>query len=97
MAGNWSILFLVILISSVLSANVNYNGKTVSDSAVRTKLTQISTVLGSITLTSGDRSYVPPGGSKTSLHLAKRAAAFYPNDGTPLAGAFSKLKKILVY
>lgn len=60
------------------AASVAYNGKTVSDAALRTKLQQIANFFNrTVSITSGDRTYVPPGGSRTSLHLAKRAADFH--------------------
>ena len=52
--------------------------KLVSDGHIKTVLQRMAEFLGkSITVHSGDRSYVPPGGSTTSLHLAKRAADFH--------------------
>ena len=45
-----------------------------------------------VTVTSGDRDYVPKGGSKTSLHLAHRAADFSGSNYT-LASAFFKIKE----
>ncbi len=57
---------------------VNYNGKAVSDEEVKLVLQAISKELKSdVNVTSGDRNYVPEGGSETSLHLSKRAADFH--------------------
>ena len=47
---------------------INYNGHKVSSAPVRAFLEKISK-LGNITVTSGDRDFVPKGGSKTSDHL----------------------------
>lgn len=59
-------------------AVINYNGKTVSDDEIKTVLRQIADLLGKdINVTSGDRNYVPPGGSPTSLHLSHRAVDFH--------------------
>jgi hypothetical protein len=57
---------------------VNYNGHRVSDATLRRTLQQIADRFGwTINITSGDRDYVPPGGSTTSLHLKHRAADFH--------------------
>lgn len=61
------------------SANgrVNYGRYRVSDPLVRQVLERIAQATGrTVTLTSGDRTYVPRGGSRTSLHLLRRAADF---------------------
>lgn len=52
--------------------------KCVSDKKVRTVLTRIAEGLNrEVIVHSGDRSYVPKGGSQTSLHLKGRAADFH--------------------
>jgi len=52
--------------------------KTVSDTHLHQVLQRMSDVYGKdITVHSGDRDNVPAGGSKTSLHLARRAADFH--------------------
>lgn len=57
---------------------VNYNGVRVSDATLRRTLKRIADRFGwTINITSGDRDYVPPGGSPTSLHLRHRAADFH--------------------
>lgn len=59
-------------------AQLNYNGKTVSDEEVRNVLESVCSYFESdVTVTSGDRSYVPKGGSPKSMHLLKRAADFH--------------------
>ncbi len=56
---------------------ISYNGKTVSDPILKKKLEEIAAFFGrNISVTSGDRNYVPLGGSKASLHLARRAVDF---------------------
>ena len=71
---------------------VNYNGKTVSDENIKTVLGRIATRLGGdVSVTSGDRNYVPQGGSQTSLHIGKRAADFSVS-GFSLGSAFAQLK-----
>lgn len=72
---------------------VQYNGKTVSDEAVKEVLNRIATELGNdVIVTSGDRGHVPQGGSGTSHHLQHRAVDFYVRSMT-LATVFSKLKE----
>ena len=72
---------------------VNYNGKTVSDENVETVLTRIATQLNAdVGITSGDRGYVPTGGSTTSHHIQKRAADFGV-AGYTLPNAFAKIKE----
>lgn len=52
--------------------------KTVSDGNLKTVIQRISNLLNKdIIVHSGDRDFVPPGGSKNSLHKAKRAADFH--------------------
>lgn len=59
---------------------VNYAGRSISDGTLRGKLNRIADYFGrGITITSGDRNFVPPGGSRTSLHLAGRAADLHVN------------------
>lgn len=58
-------------------ANVNLNGRTVSDGVLNTVLENIAKYFeADLNVTSGDRTFVPEGGSTTSLHLSKRAADF---------------------
>ncbi|MEW6734458.1 MAG: SafA/ExsA family spore coat assembly protein [Acidobacteriota bacterium] len=74
------------------NGSVSYNGKRVSDPVLRDKLEQIADLFGrNITVTSGDRDFVPKGGSKTSLHLAHRAVDLHVNGLTD-AEVFAKLK-----
>ncbi len=71
---------------------VNYNEKTVSDENVKTVLQSIADQLkGDVNVTSGDRSYVPKGGSTKSHHVDKRAADFWVT-GYTLQCAFTKIK-----
>jgi peptidoglycan hydrolase-like protein with peptidoglycan-binding domain len=71
---------------------IEYNGKTVSDTTLRKKLQELSGFLGhKINITSGDRQYVPPGGSRTSLHLARRAVDFHVTGLTD-ADVFNRLR-----
>ena len=57
---------------------VNFNGKTVSDQDVKDVLQNIADYFGAdVNVTSGDRNYVPPGGSTSSKHLVGRAADFH--------------------
>lgn len=72
--------------------SISYNGKKVSDPALRNKLQQVADFFGRhITVTSGDRDFVPKGGSKTSLHLEHRAVDLHV-DGLSDAQVFSQLK-----
>lgn len=74
------------------TGRVNYNGYTVSDPVVRRELQEIADFFGStVVLTSGDRNHVPPGGSRTSLHLVGRAADFYV-EGISLTDAFNRIR-----
>ncbi len=58
--------------------SVNYNGYTVSDEEIRNVLQDACNYFeADISVTSGDRTHVPSGGSKTSLHLKKRAVDFH--------------------
>jgi hypothetical protein len=62
---------------------VNYHGHHVADPEIRRVLQTIADLYGkNVEVTSGDRSFVPKGGSKTSLHLDKRAADLYINGET---------------
>ncbi len=73
-------------------AKVNYNGKTVSDEEIKLVLQAIATVLEKdVNVTSGDRDFVPAGGSKTSLHLSHRAADFRV-DGLVDGLAYQEIK-----
>lgn len=57
-------------------ADVTYV-KTVSDANVRAVIQRIANALNrNIRVHSGDRNFVPGGGSRTSLHLVKRAGIF---------------------
>jgi hypothetical protein len=57
---------------------VNYNGYTVSDNEIKNFLEAAAIYFEKdINVTSGDRTYVPEGGSTTSLHLKKRAVDFH--------------------
>jgi hypothetical protein len=57
---------------------VKYNGYQVSDAAIRACLERIADATGRvITVTSGDKDFVPSGGAKNSDHLHKRAADFH--------------------
>lgn len=72
---------------------VVYRGYNVSDSLVRQALERLSAVTGKrVILTSGDRNHVPRGGSRTSLHLAHRAADFYV-EGMGLEQAFNVIRQ----
>lgn len=67
-------------------ADVTYV-KTVSDANVRAVIQRIANALSrNIRVHSGDRNFVPGGGSRTSLHLAKRAADFHINGVTDAEG-----------
>jgi len=73
-------------------AKVNYNGKTVSDEQIKLALQAIATILKKdVNVTSGDRDFVPAGGSKTSLHLSHRAADFRV-DGVVDDVAYQEIK-----
>ncbi|MBS1793437.1 MAG: hypothetical protein JSS81_06260 [Acidobacteria bacterium] len=67
-------------------ATINFNGKTVSDTEIKNVLQAICDFFeADVNVTSGDRNYVPPGGSPTSMHLKNRAADFHVSgydDGT---------------
>ncbi len=59
---------------------VTYNRAT-SDAHLKIVMERISELLGkTVVVHSGDRDYVPPGGSRTSLHLAHRAVDFHVAD-----------------
>lgn len=74
------------------NGSISYNGKRVSDPVLRGKLEQIADFFGrNITVTSGDRDFVPKGGSRTSLHLAHRAVDLHV-QGVSDAEVFSRLK-----
>ncbi|KAF0211083.1 MAG: Penicillin-resistant DD-carboxypeptidase, partial [bacterium] len=74
------------------NGSITYNGKRVSDPVLRNKLEQVADFFGrNITVTSGDRDFVPKGGSRTSLHLAHRAVDLHV-QGVSDAEVFSKLK-----
>ena len=71
---------------------VNYNGKTVSDANIKTVLQRIADQLSkNVEITSGDRTCVYKGGSKTSHHIKKRAADFYI-PGYTMQQTFDKIK-----
>ena len=68
-------------------------GHRVSDPVLRRALERISAVAGKpVVLTSGDRNYVPSGGSHRSLHMANRAADFYV-EGLTLQQAFDLIRR----
>lgn len=78
--------------SSIGNGSVTYNGKRVSDPVLRDKLEKVADFFGrNITVTSGDRDFVPRGGSRTSLHLAHRAVDLHV-QGLSDAEVFSRLK-----
>ena len=55
--------------------SVNFNGYTVSDQTVKDILQNMCDYFqADVLVTSGDRTFVPEGGSTTSLHLNSRAA-----------------------
>ncbi len=67
--------------------------KKVSDKKVREMLERVAAALGrDVHVTSGDRTGVPKGGSKTSHHLAKRAVDFWC-PGEDLGKTFERLRK----
>lgn len=69
--------------------------KRVSDTNVRTILQRIADLLGkNITVHSGDRDHVPSGGSRSSLHLAHRAADFHI-QGLSDADGFAALRRLI--
>ena len=71
---------------------VNYGRYRVSDPLVRQVLERIAAQTGrTVIVTSGDRSYVPRGGSRTSLHLLRRAADFKV-EGMGLRQAFDLVR-----
>jgi hypothetical protein len=82
-AGAAGALAMAALPAQTLAAEaargrVNYNGHRVSDATLRRTLQQIADHFRwTINVTSGDRDYVPPGGSPNSLHLKHRAADFH--------------------
>jgi len=79
--------------NSTQTYQVLYNGKTISDDNIKAVLQKIADTLeGDVNVTSGDRNYVPAGGSQTSLHLQKRAADLSVS-GYSLKDAFAKLKE----
>lgn len=72
---------------------VVYNGKTVSSPAIRELLQRVADQANStVRVTSGDRDYVPRGGSRTSLHLSHRAADFAV-DGQTLEQTFEMIRE----
>ena len=74
------------------SGRVNYGRYRVSDPLVRQVLERIAAQTGrTVILTSGDRNYVPRGGSRTSLHLLRRAADFKV-QGMSLSSVFSVIR-----
>ena len=59
-------------------ATINYGTHTISDEEIKNVLQAICDFFeADVNVTSGDRGYVPDGGSKTSDHLAGRAADFH--------------------
>ena len=55
---------------------VMFSNKTISDKKVIEVLKRIAKTIGTVVITSGDRSTVPKGGSKNSRHLKHMAADF---------------------
>lgn len=55
---------------------------TVSDQRIATVLQKIADLYGNVTVTSGDRTFVPNGGASNSLHLAKEAADIHVTGKT---------------
>ena len=80
-------------LASADGGRVEFNGKTVSSRMVTDVLARISVAAGGkvISVTSGDRNHVPRGGSRTSLHLHRRAADFYI-QGMSLSAGYQLLK-----
>lgn len=73
-------------------AKVRYNPHRVSDPDVRAVLERIAGTLShDVKVTSGDRDYVPSGGSKTSDHLTHHAADFHV-EGIPDSSAFDAIR-----
>ena len=73
-------------------ATIYYHHHTVSHREVRRLLETISDLYGkAVHVTSGDRNHVPKGGSKTSLHLQKRAADLFVR-GVDLGKTYQDLK-----
>lgn len=71
---------------------VHYNSKTVSDPEIRRVLQTIADLYAKdVKVTSGNRDFVPTGGSKTSLHLDHKAADFHVMGVTD-AKVFQDLK-----
>jgi peptidase M15-like protein len=75
-------------------ADVNYNGKTVSDENVQTVLGRVATELGkNVNVSSGDRgSALDVGAGTKSLHLKHRAADFHV-EGLSDEEAFKKIQE----
>lgn len=78
--------------------SVTYS-KTVSDANVKDVMQKIADAAGAnITVHSGDRNFVPKGGSTVSLHIQKRAADFHISGMTDAAGfAFMKANKDTIF
>ena len=69
--------------------------KNVSDRNVRAILQRIADTLNkNINVHSGDRNYVPSGGSRSSLHLAHRAADFHVS-GLSDSSAFASVRELM--
>lgn len=73
-----------------MSNDVVYGKFNVSDEVLKNTLELIALHIGRVIVTSGDRDFVPKGGSKTSLHLQKRAVDI-KIAGMSLEDAFMKL------
>jgi hypothetical protein len=59
-------------------ASVNFNGHTISSEEVKLVLQAVCDFFqANVFVTSGNRDFVPPGGSQTSWHLSGKAADFY--------------------
>ncbi len=74
---------------------VSYGSHKVSDSPLRTVMQRIANTLKTdLIVTSGDRNYVPKGGSKNSLHLEKRAVDFHSRTKDLKKLDLKKLKEL---
>lgn len=74
------------------AGRVIYGGRTVSSAAARGFLQRLADFTGrTVRVTSGDRNYVPRGGSQTSLHLRHRAADFVV-EGQTLGQTFELIR-----
>jgi hypothetical protein len=80
-------------LKATTDVKVNFNGKTVSDQKVKDVLGKVADLTGgTVKVGSGDRTHVPKGGSKTSHHLAGRAADIHV-QGLTDKQVFDKLRQ----